>query len=113
MQPLPLSILLLSTVGACALPALYRLVAHIERQVPATAPVEATQAATQAATQPFTPSLSIIPGGIQDPELERRMVMEWQLEHGLEPTGIMPALDDEDNGPLSPIVVYPQVQQIR
>ena len=112
MQPLPLSILLLSTVGACALPALYRLVAHLESRVPApqpSAPVEATQAPTQ----PFVPSLSIIPGGIQDPELERRMVMEWQLEHGLEPTGIMPALDDEDNGPLSPIVVYPQVSQIR
>ena len=112
MQPLPLSILLLSTVGACALPALYRLVAHLEKQIPAPAPVAPVEA-TQATTQPFTPSLSIIPGGIQDPELERRMVMEWQLEHGLEPTGIMPALDDEDNGPLSPIVVYPQVSQIR
>lgn len=111
MQPLPLSIVLLSAVVACSLPALYRLVAVLERETPPQTPVQAPQAS--AAPLRVVDGGTLLPGPVYDPEMERRQVMDWQLEHGLEPTGEMPALDDEDDGPLSPLVVYPAVAQIR
>jgi hypothetical protein len=99
---LPLSIALMAVVLACTLPALYRattafeaFVASLERSV-RTAPTAYISPEEQ---QAFTD------------DMRRREVMEWQIEHGLEPTGVLE--EPEQDGPLSDEVQYVPLAQIR